>query len=122
MSSKHRSSATGGLVYSTEHGRMCPACRASLAACTCTAAQAVPAGDGVARVGRETAGRRGKAVTVVRGVPLAPAQLADLGKALKAACGVGGTHKDGVIELQGDHVDRVLAELQSRGLRVRRAN
>ena len=56
-----RKSGTGGLVYSTDGGRMCPACRQPLAACTCSAAaRAVPQGDGVARVTREKQGRGGK--------------------------------------------------------------
>ena len=110
----------GGLVYSTEQGRMCPDCRQSVAACVCHLKTAAPAGDGIARVKLETAGRKGKAVTVVRGMPLAPDALVVLAKELKARCGVGGTAKDGVIELQGDHVERVLAALQERGQRVKR--
>lgn len=114
-----RHGGTGGLVYSTEGGRMCPACRQPVAACTCRNA-AAPAGDGVVRVGRETKGRGGKTVTLVRGVPAAPDALAALGKRLRAACGTGGTHKDGTIELQGDHVERVVALLQAEGHRVKR--
>ena len=60
------------------------------------------------RVSRETKGRAGKGVTVIRGLALEPAALADLGKRLKAACGTGGTVKDGTIELQGDHRDAAL--------------
>lgn len=94
-----------------------------MAQCVCraTAAAATPAGDGIARVRRETQGRGGKAVTVVWGVPVDAAGLAALGKRLKALCGSGGTVKDGRIEIQGDHVDRVLAALQAEGLRVKRA-
>jgi translation initiation factor 1 len=104
------------LVYSTDSGRTCPACRLALAACRCQAqAAAAVRGNGVVRVSRETAGRGGKAVTVVRGLPLDAAALADLGKRLKAACGSGGTVKDGVIEVQGDHVERVLTALQQGG-------
>ena len=112
----------GGLVYSTESGRMCPACRQPLAQCACKAqAQAAPAGDGVVRVSRETKGRGGKAVTVVRGVLQDDAAIAALGKQLKTACGSGGTVKDGVIEVQGDHVDRVLQELRKLGHTAKRA-
>jgi len=102
---------------------MCPTCRQPLAQCICraAAASAVPAGDGVARVRRETQGRGGKAVTVVWGVPVDAAGLAALGKRLKALCGSGGTVKDGRIEIQGDHVDRVLAALQADGMRAKRA-
>ncbi|MFO5095415.1 stress response translation initiation inhibitor YciH, partial [Salmonella enterica subsp. enterica serovar 1,4,[5],12:i:-] len=60
-----------------------------------------PQGDGIVRVSRETAGRKGKGVTVVRGLPLDDAALTALGKQLKASCGSGGTVKDGVIEIQG---------------------
>ena len=84
-------------------------------------ARAAPAGDGTARVSCDTKGRRGKAVTVVRGLALEQAEMADLARALKTACGVGGTLKDGVIELQGEHVERVLAELAARGLRAKRS-
>jgi len=112
----------GGLVYSTESGRMCPACRRPVAQCNCRqAAAAVPAGDGIVRVLRETKGRGGKAVTVVRGAPVEAAALLKLGQDLKAACGSGGTVKDGVIEVQGDHVDKVLALLQQRGFKAKRA-
>lgn len=110
----------GGLVYSTDVGRTCPVCRQAVAACVCKAVQR-PAGDGVVRVLRETKGRAGKGVTLVRGVPLDDDELAALGKKLKAACGSGGTVKDGVIEVQGDHVERVMAALQAQGFKVKRA-
>ena len=112
--------SSGGLVYSTEGGRMCPACRRPVAQCTCRAA-APPAGDGIVRVQRETKGRGGKAVTVVRGVPVDAAALVKLAQDLKAACGSGGTVKDGTIEVQGDHVEKVMALLQQRDFRVKRA-
>ncbi|CAM3525185.1 translation initiation factor Sui1 [Paracidovorax anthurii] len=118
-----RMSHPGGLVYSTDSGRMCPACRKPAAQCACAAlrASAVPAGDGTVRVSRETKGRGGKAVTVVKGAALPAAELAQLGKQLKAACGSGGTVKDGVIEVQGDHVERVVQALQSLGHKAKRA-
>ena len=113
-------SALGGLVYSTDAGRMCPDCRQPLAQCTCKAA-VVPTGDGVVRVSRETKGRGGKAVTVVKGVLLDAAGLGELGKQLKTACGTGGTVKDGVIEVQGDHCERVIQLLKAQGYTVKRA-
>ena len=67
------------------------------------------------RVSRETKGRGGKAVTLVRGLALDEATLAALGKRLRTACGAGGTVKDGVIEVQGDHVERIMALLQAEG-------
>lgn len=111
----------GGLVYSTDAGRMCPTCRRPTAQCTCRRPAAAPAGDGIARVRRETSGRGGKAVTVVWGVPLADDALAALGKRLRQACGSGGTTKDGRIEVQGDHAERVVALLQAEGFTVKRA-
>jgi translation initiation factor 1 len=73
------------------------------------------------RVRRETQGRGGKTVTAIHGVPLASDALADLASELKRRCGTGGTAKDGVIEIQGDHVDAVIAALVERGYTVKRA-
>lgn len=78
-------------------------------------------GDGRVRVSRETQGRGGKAVTVVRGLALGATQLQALGKVLKAACGSGGTVKDGAIEIQGDHVERVLVALSAQGHAAKRS-
>ena len=117
---KNRSS-TGGLVYSTDSGRMCPACRQPIASCRCGQAQASVSSDGIVRVSRETQGRKGKGVTVIRGVALDSVALAQLGRELKAACGSGGTVKDGLIEIQGDHRDRVVELLQAAGMKVKRA-
>jgi len=110
-----------GLVYSTEHGRMCPNCGRPKAACDCGRGGAAPKGDGVVRIGRETKGRKGKGVTVIRGVPLDRAGLKQLAKELKQKCGSGGTVKDGVIEIQGDHRDTLVDELTSRGYTAKRA-
>lgn len=101
---------------------MCPACCQPLAQCRCKTQQAaLPLGDGKVRVARETSGRGGKAVTVVRGLPLDAAALTGLGKQLKAACGTGGTVKDGVIEVQGEHCEKVLAFLQAQGYAAKRS-
>jgi translation initiation factor 1 len=118
-----RKPESGGLVYSTEGGRMCPACRRPLADCNCAAAAAANArrGDGVVRVSRETQRRGGKVVTVVRGLALDAAALAALGKRLRSACACGGAAKDGVLEMQGDHCGRVMAALQREGFTVKRA-
>ena len=117
-----RKAATGGLVYSTDGGRMCPICRKPIAACVCgKVAAPAPGGDGIVRVQRETQGRGGKAVTVVRGLSLDADALAALGKRLRASCGTGGTVKDGVLELQGDHCERVVAWLSAEGWTVKRA-
>jgi translation initiation factor 1 len=67
------------------------------------------------RVKREVAGRRGKGVTTIYDVPLDDAGLRELAGRLKKRCGVGGSVKDGVIELQGDHRDVVLEALKADG-------
>jgi translation initiation factor 1 len=107
-------------VYSTESGRLCPGCAKPVAACICKQ-KSGPLGDGNVKVRRETGGRGGKTVTTVRGLPLAEAALQQLAKQLKAACGSGGTCKDGVVEVQGDHVERVMAWLSTQGYRPKRA-
>ena len=112
---------SGGLVYSTTHGKICPECSQPIAACTCKQTQPTPARDGIVRVGRETKGRKGKGVTVITGVPLDASGLAKLSKQLKQKCGTGGTVKDGVIELQGEHRDTVVEALQQHGWTVKRA-
>jgi translation initiation factor 1 len=115
-----KSNSNSGLVYSTESGRMCPECRQPLSACACKAKPVVK-GDGVVRVSRQSKGRGGKTVTIVKGVALDAIALAALGKALRTACGSGGTVKDGVIEIQGDHCDLVLETLKKHGHDAKRA-
>jgi translation initiation factor 1 len=68
---------------------------------------------------RERKGRGGKTVTVVRELQLSPADLKALGKDLRKLCGSGGTVKDGDIEIQGDHRDKVAEALQSQGYKVK---
>lgn len=104
------------LVYSTESGRVCPQCRCAVAACRCASpAAAIPA-PGKTRVTLESKGRGGKSVTVVRGLPLAPDALLVMAKALRTACGCGGTVKDGVVEVQGDQRAKVQAFLAECGI------
>ena len=102
----------GGLVYSTERGDV----RAKSAPTEAPA----PSGDGVVRVGRETKGRKGGGVTTVAGAPMAGDALAALCTELKKRCGSGGTLKDGVIEIQGEHRDTLVAYLAQRGWKTRR--
>jgi translation initiation factor 1 len=117
-----KSRSTGGLVYSTDSGRMCPECRQAIAECICKAgARLAPAGDGVVRVSRQTKGRGGKSVTLVTGLALDPLALALLGKQLRTACGSGGTVKDGVIEVQGDHCERIIEALKKCGHQAKRS-
>lgn len=107
-------SSSSSLVYSTDGGQMCPECRRPLLQCICQA-KAVPLGDGAVRVSRQTKGRGGKSVTFIKGLALDAAALALLGKMLRTACGSGGTVKDGVIEVQGDHCEVVMEVLRNHG-------
>lgn len=109
------------LVYSSEQGRICPACGQPVAACRCRSARPAAAAAGPVRVGRETKGRKGKGVTVISGLPLDAATLAELATRLKRRCGSGGTVRDGKIEIQGDHRDQVLAELLAAGWEAKKS-
>ncbi len=117
------------LVYSTDSGRMCPKCGQAAASCRCPKKKtgepdkASPSvlRDGVARIMRDTKGRKGKGVTLVAGLPLGAAELAALAKSLKQKCGAGGAVKDGVIEIQGDHRQTVLDVLKALGHKAKLA-
>ena len=109
------------LVYSTGVGRLCPQCLRAVTACVCKGATKPKHGDGNVRVSRETKGRAGKGVTLVSGVPLSEAELAELATRLKKRCGTGGTVKDGVIEIQGEHRDTLVAELTKLGFKAKKA-
>ena len=99
------------LVYSTETGRIKE---------TKTASRTYD-GDGILRIRRETSGRKGKGVTTISGIDLNDTELKALAKQLKQKCSTGGTVKDGVIEIQGDHRDKLKTELQKRGHQVKLA-
>lgn len=119
------------LVYSTDGGRRdtCPGCGRKLARCVCSAAARPihPAGarapatpnDGVLRVWRDRGGRRGKTVTLVTGVPAA--KQGEMLAMLKRAAAAGGALRDGAIEIQGDHRERIAARLSDLGFRVKLA-
>ena len=106
-------------VYSTEHGKMCPDCGEPFAQCVCRPKESIPKGDGVVRVSRETKGRKGKGMTLITGIPLNRDRLLDLAKELKQTCGSGGTVKEGVIEIQGDHRDTLMELLREKGYHVK---
>jgi translation initiation factor 1 len=109
-------------VYSTESGRICPACAKPLAACACRKKQAPPVpADGVIRIRREVKGRGGKTVTVASGFQLDDDGLKQLAAELKRRCGTGGSAKDGEILIQGDHRETLLAELKQKGFAVKRS-
>ncbi|WP_376795277.1 stress response translation initiation inhibitor YciH [Thermogemmatispora sp.] len=121
------------LVYSTDGGRVthCPVCHQPYRHCRCQSEGSQPsqaqasaaraAGGGSVRVSRERAQRGGKTVTVIRGLPIGQVELEALARHLKRLCGAGGTVKEGTIEIQGDHCDKILAYLQEQGYRARRA-
>ena len=109
------------IVYSSEHGRMCPDCGQPAKQCKCREKASAPANDGTVRVARQTKGRKGKGVTVISGLGLDSATLKSLAKQLKAKCGSGGTVKNGEIEIQGDHRDFLVDELKRQGWKAKRA-
>ena len=109
-------------VYSTERGSLCPKCGKPVPACSCSRAKkALPKGDGIVRISRETKGRKGKGVTIITGVPLQESELKALSKQLKQKCGTGGTIRQGTIEIQGDHREVLMQELHKRGFKVKRS-
>src|SRR5690606_10077861 len=101
--------------------RLCPDCGRPAADCVCRQRAQAAVGDGRVRVARETKGRKGKGVTLISGLPLAGDDLKNLAKRLKQLGGTGGTVKDGVIEIQGDHRDLLLAELLKLGYQAKKA-
>lgn len=114
------------LVYSTDRGRICPDCRKPASGCTCKkkkreVTKHIAPTDGIVRINREAKGRKGKTVTVITGVPLEGEALQELGVDLKKRCGSGGTVKDGVIVIQGDHREAVLQEIKKKGFPVKLA-
>ncbi len=102
---------TARIVYSTGIGTLCPNCRRPVRECVCPKGAPGAAKPAAIRVGRETKGRAGKGVTTVLGMPMNEAQLAELAAKLKKRCGSGGTVRDGVIEIQGDHRESIVAAL-----------
>jgi len=118
--SKKETSGTGGVVYSTELGRMCPECGEAVDACVCSQ-QTLPEGDGIVRINLDRKGRKGKGVTEIRGILLPEDALKKLAKELKQKCGVGGALKDSVIEIQGDQRDTLVALLEAKGYQVKRS-
>ncbi|PKK90999.1 MAG: stress response translation initiation inhibitor YciH [Candidatus Wallbacteria bacterium HGW-Wallbacteria-1] len=121
---RQRNIGSGGVVYSSENGRMCPACNTTVASCICGKKTSSPLSSGsnaIVRVSRATSGRRGKGVTIITGVPLQGPEMDNLARELKKKCGAGGTLKDGIIEIQGEHRDFLVEELRSRGWVVKRS-
>ncbi len=113
------------LVYSTESGRICPKCQKPAPECICkkktSKAQPKDRQDGIIRIRREVKGRKGKTVTVTFGFQPGQTDLKALAKQLKQQCGAGGSVKDGVITVQGDHRVTVLNLLEAQGYKVKLA-
>ena len=110
------------LVYSTGFGRMCPSCGEQSDKCQCKKRKNNPTrGDGEVRVEISTKGRRGKGVSLISGIPLEGVRLEELAKKLKQRCGTGGTIKNSVIEIQGDHRDVLVEELNKLGYKAKKA-
>jgi translation initiation factor 1 len=118
---------TQRLIDMLNIGGICPRCDKPHAQCTCSKNPppasknpSKPQGDGIVRIGRETKGRRGKGVTTIMGLPLDEDGLLELATKLKNRCGSGGTVKEDRIEIQGDHRETVMGELEKLGYKVKR--
>jgi translation initiation factor 1 len=113
------------LVYSTESGSICPSCGRPTKNCSCRVkkpkSHAQVHSDGIIRISREKKGRKGKTVTVITGFDSANDDLKQIAKNLKGKCGSGGSIKDGVIVIQGDHRQAIQGELQRQGFKVKLA-
>ncbi|MCV2402956.1 stress response translation initiation inhibitor YciH [Marinomonas sp. C2222] len=101
------------IVYSTDQGRMCPDCGNAISDCQCKSDSIL--GDGNVLIFLETKGRKGKGVSIVKGLPLTEAELKKLGKKLKSQCGTGGAVKNGQIEIQGDNRQKLKELLEKEG-------
>ena len=107
------------LIYSTETGSICPLCQKPVSECACkkkkSRSQTNIKIDGTIRILREVKGRKGKTVTTISAFQLADDELKSLAAQLKRKCGTGGSVKDGIIFIQGDHRDALLSELKKQG-------
>jgi len=111
------------VIYSTESGKICPKCQKPVSECTCkknnSRSQMNIKIDGIIRIQREVKGRKGKTVTTVSGFQIEADELKNLASQLKCRCGTGGSVKDGVIIIQGDHRDTLVTELKNRGFKAK---
>jgi translation initiation factor 1 len=109
------------MVYSTGIGSLCPNCRRAIRDCVCPKGAPGAAKPAAVRVARETKGRAGRGVTTITGLPLSASDVEALAAKLKKRCGSGGTVRAGVIEIQGDHRDSIVAELIKLGWQAKRS-
>ncbi len=109
------------VVYSTDPAfkKRCPRCGSF--PCRCPKPKSIPPQQQAPRIFRDRKGRGGKTVTVVRDLQLTPDDLTALSKRLKRLCGAGGAIKEGAVEIQGDHREKVVAELQKLGYKAKLA-
>ena len=111
------------LVYSTESGKICPSCQQPITSCNCkkkkSKSQPNIKIDGIIRVQREVKGRKGKTVPTISGFQINADELKNLATQLKRRCGTGGSVKGGIIIIQGDHRDTLIAELKNRGFKAK---
>jgi translation initiation factor 1 len=117
----HNTDMAGRIIYSTGVGNLCPNCRRPVRECVCPKGAPGAAKAAGVRVGRETKGRAGKGVTTISGLPMGLSDMESLAAKLKKRCGSGGTVRAGVIEIQGDHRDVIVAELTGLGWPAKKA-
>ena len=109
-------------VYSTNIGRICPSCKQAISNCICkNKKKNIFTGDGVVRVKREAKGRKGKVVTIISGLSQNEDDFTAFAKQLKQKCAAGGSAKDGLIIIQGDHCNLVISEIKKAGFIVKRS-
>ena len=105
-------------VYSTSSDfKLCPNCKSS--PCRCRKLVSIPASQQIAGILRDRKGRGGKTVTVIRDLQLSSEDIKELARDLKQTCGTGGTVKDGIIEIQGDHREKIAARLRVLGYKTK---
>jgi translation initiation factor 1 len=113
------------LVYSTESGQICPECQKPSSECICKKGKSktLPkvSKDGIIRIRREVKGRKGKTATVIVGLQLDQDNLKTLARQLKQRCGTGGSVKDDMIIIQGDHREKLMELLKDKGFKVKLA-
>ncbi len=107
------------LVYSTQGNSNCTKCGKTLHKCKCPRPTNSHQSGGVIRISKETKGRKGSGVTIVKGVKGSPSELKQIARNLKSQCGVGGTVKDGVIEIQGDQRQLIRDIFETTGEKVK---
>jgi len=115
--------ADSRLVYSTEVGQICSECQKPVSICICKKKKPKDIlqtkQDGIIRIRRELKGRKGKTVTVIYGFQFDRSNLKTLAKQLKQQCGTGGSVKDDMIIIQGDHREKLMKLLKDQGHMVK---